>query len=147
MSHLFAFRHQWRLQAPVDEVVRLLADVEGYPRWWPQVRSVEVIDDDSGRARIRSLLPLTLDVVITRQIEDPEGGVLGVRLDGDLGGWCRWSIETEGAGSIAVFEQEARVAARHERAATLAPVVLRANHAWMMRQGRRGLAREITRCR
>lgn len=143
-SRLFAFRHRWLLPQSPEEVVRLLADVEAYPRWWPQVRSVERTDEASGRSRIRSLLPLTLDVVLTREVEDREGGVLQVRLSGDLDGWARWTVGPHGSGSVAVFEQEARVAARLERAATLAPVLLGANHAWMMRQGRRGLAREIT---
>lgn len=127
--------------------MRTLADVEGYPRWWSQVRWVERVDDVTGRMRIHSVLPVTLDVVVTREMEDHEGGVLRVRLSGDLDGWARWLVRSTDAGTVAVFEQEARVAARLERVATLAPVVLRANHAWMMRQGRRGLTRELTRRR
>lgn len=140
----FVFEHRWILPAQPEEVVRVLADIEHYPRWWPQVRAVERVDADTGRARIRSLLPLTLHVVLTREIEDREGGVLRVGLSGDLIGRARWVVGPDAGGAVAVFEQEARVAARLERAATLAPVVLRANHAWMMRQGRRGLARELT---
>ncbi|WP_338748601.1 SRPBCC family protein [Janibacter alittae] len=147
MTPVFVFHDRWPLAQSPQEVVRLLADAEGYPRWWPQVRSVERLDAASGRARIRSLLPLTLDVVLTREVEDRDGGVLRVRLSGDLVGWARWTVHPHDGGSVAVFEQEVRVAPRLERAATLASVVLRANHAWMMRQGRRGLAREITRRR
>lgn len=143
----FVFRHQWRVRAAPEEVVDVLADIDGYPRWWPQVRSVERVDGASGRGRIRSLLPVTLDLVLTREIEDREGGRLRVALDGDLVGWAGWTVAGTGEWSTATFEQEARVAARLHRAATLAPFVLRANHAWMMRQGRRGLAREITRRR
>nr|WP_246297561.1 SRPBCC family protein [Janibacter cremeus] len=133
-------------QSP-QEVIRVLADVEGYPRWWPQVRSVERLDATSGRARIRSLIPLTLHVVLAPEVEDREGGVLQVGLSGDLVGWARWTVRPHEGGAVAVFEQQARVAPRLERAATLASVVLRANHAWMMRQGCRGLARELTRRR
>ncbi|WP_435200316.1 SRPBCC family protein [Janibacter sp. GS2] len=144
----FVFRHVWPVPAPVGVVTAALADIEHYPRWWPQVRSVARIDDVSGRGRIRSLLPVTLDLVLTREIEDREGGRLRVALGGDLLGWAGWSVVPDPAGtatgSIATFEQEVRVAARLDRAATLAPFVLRANHAWMMRQGRRGLARELT---
>lgn len=150
----FVFHHTWVVPAPVDVVTAALADIEHYPRWWPQVRSVAPIDEASGRGRIRSLLPVAMDLVLTREIEDREGGHLRVGLDGDLIGWAGWSIATTtdaagaaGAGCVATFEQEVRVAARLSRAATLAPFVLRANHAWMMRQGRRGLARELTRRR
>lgn len=147
MSTPFVFHHEWPVPAPVPEVVAALADIEHYPGWWPQVRSVERIDDRSGRGRIRSLLPVTMDLVLTREIEDREGGRLRVALDGDLRGWAQWSVVRDGPGAVATFEQEVRVAPRLHRAATLVPFVLRANHAWMMRQGRRGLARELTRRR
>ncbi len=140
----FVFHHAWRVPATPERVVAVLADIDGYPRWWPQVRSVERIDGASGRGRIRSLLPVTMELVLTREIEDREGGRLRVALDGDLTGWAEWTVTGTGAWSCATFDQEVRVAARLHRAATLAPFVLRANHAWMMRQGRRGLAREIT---
>lgn len=144
----FVFHHEWVLDAPRDAVVAALADIEGYPRWWPQIRSLERIDETSGRGQIRSALPLALHLVLTREIEDREGGRLRVRLDGDLEGWAEWTIVGDAQGGTrAVFDQDVRVAARWSRAATLTPVVLRANHAWMMRQGRRGLAREITRRR
>lgn len=145
MSTPFVFHHVWPVPAPVGVVTAALADVERYPRWWPQVRSVERIDDRSGRGGIRSLLPVTMDLVLTREIEDHEGGRLRVALDGDLVGWAQWSVAGDGAGgAVATYDQEVRVAARLNRVATLAPFVLRANHAWMMRQGRRGLAREVT---
>lgn len=143
-SPRFAFRHVWELPGPRGDVVAELADVEGYPRWWPQVRSVEPLDDVSAHAVVRSLLPLTLRLVLTRETEDREGGHLRVRLDGDLLGWAEWSVDTAPGGSRAVFEQDVRVAARWSRAATLTPAVLRANHAWMMRQGRTGLARRLS---
>lgn len=143
-SPRFVFRHVWELPGPRGDVVEALADVEHYSRWWPQVRSVEPLGDGSGRAVIRSLLPLTLHLLLLRETEDHEGGRLRVRLDGDLVGWARWSVDTAPGGSRALFEQDVRVAARWSRAATLAPAVLRANHAWMMRQGRAGLARELS---
>ena len=139
----FVFHHEWSLPGPAEPVVAALADIEHYPRWWPQIRSVEQLDDRSGQVGIRSLLPITLHVVLTRDIEDHEGGRLRVVLDGDLSGWAQWSIASSGGATTAVFDQDVRVAARVSRAATLAPAVLRANHAWMMRQGRRGLAGDL----
>ena len=143
----FTFHHEWSFAAPQEVVLASLADIEGYPRWWPQVRSVGRLDERSGRARIRSALPLTLHLVLTREIEDHARGRLRVRLDGDLEGWAQWSVDSDpqGGGACATFDQDVRVAARWSRAATLSPAVLRANHAWMMRQGRRGLARSLSR--
>lgn len=144
VPQLFTFHHRWSVPAPPGVALEVLADIEGYPRWWPQVRSVERIDESSGRGRVRSLLPVTLHLVLTRETEDHEEGRLRVRLSGDLDGWAGWTVQPGGPGAIATFDQEVRVAAHLDRAATLAPFVLRANHGWMMRQGCRGLAREVT---
>src|SRR5699024_5989209 len=125
VSAPFSFHHRWTLPAGTARVVAVLADIEHYPRWWPQVRSVDRIDDESGRGRVRSLLPVTMHLVLTREIEDREGGRLRVALDGDLVGWAQWSVDTvRGDGSkvtVAVFEQAVRVAAQLHRAATLSP--------------------------
>ena len=45
-----------------ERVYASLADVDGYARWWPQVRKIHRIDVDAGRVRIRGLLPYTLDL-------------------------------------------------------------------------------------
>lgn len=141
---IFRFHHVWRLPAPEDVAWSALADVERYDRWWPQVRRVERIDDDSGRARIRSVLPYTLDLVLTREAEDHAAGLLRVRVDGDLEGWCQWTVRGDGQQSLAVFDQEAVVTpALLARTARLTGPLLRANHAWMMRGGREGLARHL----
>ena len=105
----FVFHHEWVLDAPRDAVVAALADIEGYPRWWPQIRSLERIDETSGRGQIRSALPLTLHLVLTREIEDREGGHLRVRLDGDLEGWAEWTIGRDLQGACrATFDQDVR---------------------------------------
>lgn len=128
-------------------MVAVLADIDHYPSWWPQVRSVDRLDDDSGLAVVRSLLPVTLRLRLTRVVEDREAGVLRVLLAGDLVGHAQWRIATVPQGSVLHFAQSVRVATRLERVATLVPLLLRANHAWMMRQCRHGLAREVTRRR
>ncbi len=140
----FTFTDTWHLPADVDTVVAALADIERYPTWWPQVRSVTRIDEHSGRGVVRSLLPLRLDLVLTREVEDHGAGHLRVRLSGDLHGYAEWRVVARAKGAEARFEQHVRVAPRLERAATLVPWLLRANHAWMMRQGRRGLRRRTS---
>ncbi|MFF5324546.1 SRPBCC family protein [Janibacter hoylei] len=109
----FTFHHEWSFAAPREAVLAALADIEGYPAWWPQVRAVGRLDERSGRARIRSALPLTLHLVLTREIEDHARGRLRVRLDGDLEGWAQWSVDSDpqGGGACATFDQDVRVAA------------------------------------
>jgi hypothetical protein len=140
----FEFHHEWALDAPVPRVFEVLADVDRYAAWWPQVRTVERVDEASGRAAVRSFLPYTLQLVLRREVQDEESGTLRVAVSGDLEGWCQWQVRPatgpEG-GTVATFDQVAVVTpALLARTARLTGPLLRANHAWMMRSGRAGLA-------
>jgi hypothetical protein len=136
----FRFHHVWDLDDTAARVYDALADVDRYAVWWPQVRRVERIDEESGRVSIRSFLPYTLHLVLRREDEDPGSGVLRVGVSGDLEGWCQWQVEPTGGGR-AVFDQEARVTPRLlARTRQVTGPLLRANHAWMMRCGQAGLA-------
>ncbi|XVX20935.1 SRPBCC family protein [Actinomycetota bacterium] len=141
MSPVFTFAHTWRLPAAPEATYAVLADVDRYAEWWPQVRSVHRVDADAGWAHVRSLLPVGLDLLLTREIEDEVGRHLRVRVDQDLVGWCAWQVEGSGRGSVAHFTQQVVVGKR-----LLAPVagpfrpVLEANHGWMMHRGEAGLA-------
>ncbi|MGW5240739.1 SRPBCC family protein [Monashia sp. NPDC004114] len=154
---IFRFRHLWHVPADPAATFDALADVDRYPLWWPQVRAIRRIDDESGHAFVRSMLPYTLDLVLTREIEDSQAGVLRVRLGGDLEGWSEFRVSPDpdatgagsyaadgspGAATIADYRQEATVtAAGLEHFVPLARPLLTLNHTWMMRAGERGLAR------
>jgi Polyketide cyclase / dehydrase and lipid transport len=136
----YRFDNLWHLCAPREQVYAALADVERYERWWPQIREIHRLDADSGRVWIRSLLPYTLELVLTRAIQDESGGVLRVNVDGDLRGWCAWQFSAEGAGTWARFSQEVEVTAPVLRRMPFAlRPLLRGNHAHMMRSGEQGL--------
>jgi hypothetical protein len=125
-------------------VYEALADIEGYQRWWPQVRGTLRIDADTGRVRIRSLLPYTLDLVLRRTVQDESRGILRVAIEGDLRGWCAWQVVAEGAGTRAQFSQEVDVeASMLQRAPLAVRPLLRYNHAYMMRAGERGLESQL----
>ncbi len=66
-------------------------------------------------------------------------------MEGDLTGWSRWTVTTDGAGgSLVLFEEETRPAKPLLRLLALpARPLFRANHAVMMRRGRRGLAAHL----
>lgn len=135
----FRFVSTWQVAAPADRVFAVLADVAAYPTWWPQVRAVARVDDDTALVVCRSVLPYDLDLVLTRQREERGPGVLEAGLGGDLDGWSRWTLREDAAGTVLHYEQEVTVDPRLARAARWARPLLEANHAWMMRGGRRGL--------
>jgi hypothetical protein len=145
MSTTYRFDNLWHLRAPRERVYAALVDVECYARWWPQIREIQRIDADSGRVRIRSLLPYTLDLVLVRAVQDEVHGILRVDVAGDLRGWCAWNFSAEGAGTRAHFSQEVEVTAvRLQRVPFAVRPLLRGNHAHMMRSGEYGLRRYLT---
>ena len=140
MSGTYEFHTEWQLQAPVAEVYDVLADVENYPQWWPQVQAARRIDATSGELRCRSMLPYELVFVMRREVEDPTAGVLRASLTGDLVGSSQWTISGNGDGTLAVFDEEVAVGhgAVHLASRFVRPL-LRLNHDHMMRSGERGL--------
>ncbi|MFK5634357.1 SRPBCC family protein [Ornithinimicrobium sp. LYQ103] len=140
----FVFRHTWDLSRSQDAVLDLLADLGSYPRWWPQVRRVTQLDASRAAVTIRSVLPVPLRLVLTREVEDRAGGELRVRLTGDLDGYAEWRVVGRGTGCRLDYEQV--VDLRHpllRRVTVLPPAraLLRANHSVMMRSVGAGLGR------
>ncbi|WP_249040333.1 SRPBCC family protein [Streptomyces chryseus] len=126
----------------MDAVRRALEQVDAYPRWWPQVRAVTRLDENTGVVRVRSFLPYELVVAVREKRRAPEAGVLEVAISGDMDGWARWTVRPRGAdGTRAVYEQEVEVRKTLvRRLAVPGRPLLIANHALMMRGGRRALA-------
>ncbi|WHM39643.1 SRPBCC family protein [Streptomyces sp. BPTC-684] len=138
-SH-YRFRSVWQLPAPPAAVYAVLERAEGYPRWWPQIREVTAVDDRTGIARFRSVLPYDLVVTARERRRDEVAGVLEVAMSGDLDGWARWTLSAYDGGTRAVYEQEVEVRKPlMRRLAVPGRPVFLANHALMMRAGRRGL--------
>lgn len=145
MAHLWRFHREWSVAAPVDSVYAVCADIDAYPTWWPEVRSIERIDDVSGVARIRSVLPYTLHLRMTREVEDPVEWRLRTGLAGDLTGWAEFHLG-EGPTGLTWVDYRQQVEVTVPVLGRLAPLlgpVLRANHSAMMRSCERGLARAL----
>jgi uncharacterized protein YndB with AHSA1/START domain len=141
----YVFRSEWRLPAPPDEVYNVLADVENYPRWWPQVRRSRRIDDVSGELTCRSLLPYDVVFVMYQDLADPASLVLRARMDGDLSGTSQWTVTAGGDGSIAVFDEKVNVGNGMLRSAgRLFRPALKFNHDLMMRAGEKGLREHLS---
>ncbi|WP_372735715.1 SRPBCC family protein [Nocardioides sp.] len=132
MARTWRFESRWPLPGPRHEVYAVLADVERYPEWWPGVRAVGRLDEQRGLVLVRSVLPLTLDLVLTSVREDPDAGVLEVAIDGDLRGWSRFTLAED-----LIYEQEVTTP---KWFMNLAPRwILRLNHAAVMRAAEQGL--------
>ncbi|MEU6849731.1 SRPBCC family protein [Actinacidiphila alni] len=136
----YRFRSAWRLDAEPDAVYRVLERPDHYPVWWPQVREVRQTGDTTGTLRFRSVLPYDLVVRAESVRHDPRSRVLEAVMTGDLEGWFRWTVRPSGSGTHLLYEQEVVVRKPLMRllAVPCRPFFL-ANHALMMRGGRRGL--------
>jgi uncharacterized protein YndB with AHSA1/START domain len=138
--NFYRFQNVWRLRFTPEEVYRALEDIGGYPRWWPEVRAVDRIDDDTVRIVARSSLPYSLIFEATDSRQDDQAGVLEARMRGDLEGFSRWTLRHEGDGTHATFEEEVITRKKSlRRLAVVARPFFRLNHSLMMRNGRRGL--------
>ncbi|MFD8086696.1 SRPBCC family protein [Kitasatospora sp. NPDC059722] len=141
----YRFRGTWQFAAPAREVFAALEDVLSYPLWWPEIREVRQTGEEEGEVVVRALLPYTLVIGLEARRRDPVAGVLEVAMRGDLAGWSRFTVTPEGAARCRVlFEEDTRPGKPLLRrlALPLHPL-FRANHAVMMRRGRRGLARYL----
>lgn len=136
----YLFRTTWTLPVPAPAVFATLVDLGGYPEWWPDVRSVSRVDDDTAELTCRSNLPLKLTLCLTRVEENESAGRLAVALSGDLEGSLTGHVARNGRGTRLHITQH--VVATKPLLRALSPVahpVFRANHAMMMRRGLRGL--------
>jgi carbon monoxide dehydrogenase subunit G len=140
----YRFRSAWHVDVDKDALFDVLSDIASYPRWWPQVRSVQRIDDDTASVVCRSVLPYRLRLLAARAREDRDAGALEVRLSGDLEGWSRWTLRPDGRRTALLYEQEVVVNGRvlHVLGMVGRPA-LRLNHRWMMRSARLGLRRWV----
>jgi hypothetical protein len=136
----YVFTSVWQVEADASDVMSVLNDIESYPAWWPEVRSVRPIGDDRFELVARSFLPYELRFVSEAAAGEPSPGVINARLSGDMEGTVRWTVEQVGASCRLVYDQEVTT---HKRLLNvMAPVArpgFKANHTVMMRHGQRGL--------
>jgi len=142
----YVFADQWFVAGDPDRVYALLGEIGNYPTWWPQVRAVAKIDDETALVACRSVLPYTLHFEMGPARQDAQAGVLEAALEGDIVGWCRWRVSAVEGGTRLDFDQEVRTPGRTLQVlARLARPLLVLNHHLMMRGGRRGLVERMSR--
>ncbi|MEV4602670.1 SRPBCC family protein [Amycolatopsis sp. NPDC049253] len=138
----YRFRSTWWLPAaPARRVFDAVVDLEAYPRWWPDVRSVCQLDDDTAEVVCRSSLPYRLVIAMHREEQDAVRGHVRVGLSGDLEGFLAGVLHAVGESTRLEITQHVRARKPLLRKLdTVARPFFRANHAWMMRRGHRGLS-------
>lgn len=136
----YRFRTSWVIAAPKRDVFAALVDLATYRDWWPDVRAVSQVDDDTARIVCRAALPFSLELCLRRVEEDEPAGRVRVALSGDLVGSLAGRLAPKGPGTRLDIVQH--VVANKPLLRALSPVahpIFRANHALMMRRGLRGL--------
>lgn len=142
----YTFRDLWSVRAAAARVFDALVDLANYPAWWPDIRSVTRVDDDTAEVRCRAVLPYALTFRLHRAVEDPDAGHMRVDMTGDLEGYVQGVVaEHRTAGALLAISQ--RVVVNKPLLRAFAPVarpLFRANHAMMMRRGQRGFRQYLT---
>jgi hypothetical protein len=142
----YQFRNVWSVQVAAPAVFGALVDLANYPAWWPDVRSVRKVDDDTAEFTCRAFLPYALTFRLHRAEQDERAGRLRVLMTGDLEGYCQGIVAADRP-DTALLEISQKVVVHKRLLRLLAPVarpVFRANHAAMMRRGQRGLRGYLT---
>lgn len=139
--HRYRYTSTWKLGADLRRVYDAVVDVEHYPRWWPDVRLVSKVDDNTADVVCRSSLPFDVAVRMERVVDDLDAGLVQVRLSGDLDGSLRATVSRrEGATRLGIVQDVLACKPLLRRFALVGRPAFRLNHAAMMRRGRVGLA-------
>lgn len=136
----YRFRDVWSIGAARGRVFDALVDLTNWPRWWPDVRTVHRIDDDTAEMVCRAALPYALTFRLRRSVQDERSGRLVVAMTGDLEGYTEGIVAPHASGAQLAIDQ--RVVVTKPLLRVLAPVarpLFVANHALMMWRGQRGL--------
>jgi Polyketide cyclase / dehydrase and lipid transport len=149
-SHLDLISH-WHIAAPAERVWAALTDAEGWPRWWPHVRSVRTLRPGGagpmgGMRRIEwaTRLPACRFVIDVQAMESLPPERLRCRSSHPLRGKGIWLLRAESGHThiTCVWRVEYDSGWQRWLAPLLAPL-FRWNHDGVMRAGGIGLARHL----
>src|SRR5215212_5513844 len=142
----FEFFDEWRLAADPVAVWAVVRDVEGWPSWWPSVRSVRLVDGrprTTWEFRFRTRLPYDMAFAAELERDDTLSGV-ATRVTGRVEGSGQWTASTIEGGTLVRFDWEVAPQLAWMRAvAPIARPIFRWNHRSLMAEGARGLAKRL----
>ena len=146
----YALTTFWQFDAPLEAVWAAVFDAEGWPRWWPGIEEVVILergDADGVGARqrytCRSVLPYRLSFVSRVTRVEPLRLLEG-RVEGELEGSGCFRLERRGGLVHVRYDWQVRTTRRWMN--LLAPVakpLFRWNHDALMHAGGTGLARYL----
>lgn len=148
----YRFVTVWRVQAPIDRVFAEIEDAASWPSWWPNVRSVEQVqnggEDKVGAVNRMTFVgrlpyPLRFDMRLTRR--EPPTALVG-EAAGELEGVGDWSLHEEDGWTVVRYVWAIRTTAAWMN--LLAPLpfvdaIFRLNHHAVMRGGLDGIRRRL----
>ncbi len=153
MGELSDFTDVWTVPATIDYAWRMVDDVAGWPRWWPDYCFAEIVSDTKHgpgtrwHVKVKSDLPYTVDFEFTVLVHEPPNYVR-TRVHGFFQGVIDWRLEQ-------LAENQTRLTL-HEQTETMWPLInlvarlggrplLTRNHAVAMRRGEIGMKAAIGR--
>jgi hypothetical protein len=151
-TNAYHFITQWRIKAPLAEIMTVIGDAQALPRWWPSVYlDVKQLTagDASGMGKQIALytkgwLPYTL----RWQFEVTEVQPLGFTLvaTGDFIGRGIWTFASEGDTVLVTYDW--KISAEKpllKRLSFVLKPIFSMNHHWAMRKGEASLLLELQR--
>jgi hypothetical protein len=142
----FAFLDEWRLAADAEAVWAAVRDVEGWPDWWPSVRSVvPVIGRTSPTWEFRFRTRLPYDMAFAAELNrDDSLMVAEAEVNGRIAGSGRCAATAIDRGTLVRFDWWVRPQLAWMRAvAPVARPVFGWNHRSLMAEGARSLAQRL----
>ncbi|CAN5149641.1 SRPBCC family protein [soil metagenome] len=137
----YQFHSAWFIDADPGELFDALNDVMSYPLWWPEIKEVVELGDEHHMIVARSLLPYSLRFESRPGAVDRATGTLETIMTGDLEGYSRWRLASDGDGTSVIFEESVDANKKLlRRLALIGRPFFIANHSLMMHRARRGMA-------
>lgn len=140
----------WEIKARPDQVWAAISQPEDWPRWWPYVKTVDLLQsgdvDGIGSLRRfvwRTRLPYRIVLEVETLAVERER-LLVARARGDADGQGTWRLAPSGNGTR--LEYEWRIALSRPWMRWLAPLaapLFKWNHDGVMRAGAAGLAQHL----
>ncbi len=148
----YHFITHWRVQASLQEIVEIISDAEGLPRWWPsvylEVRQLADGDEEGVGKRVSLYTKGWLPYSLRWQFVVTEASPTGFTLvaDGDFVGRGIWTFVEEGEWVSLTYDWkiEANKPLLRRLSFVFKPLFA-INHEWAMKQGELSLQLELRR--
>lgn len=140
----YSFLTEWRLQGTCEQVYLLLNDIDVLKRYWPSLYKEVAFDDDGRTVKVRTkgFLPYVIDWMFRVTHRKPFEA-FGIEAWGDLVGKGEWRLRQEGEGVNVEYLWTVTLEKPWLNRIPLLRPLLGLNHAYVMRQGEKGLQKAI----